>query len=61
MAKDRTFERTHHVAAPWTIVRSNDKKRGRIEAIRTVLSQLDYPDRSDVVGVPDPLIVSPPF
>ena len=55
------FRRTHHELAPWTIVNSNDKKRGRIEAMRLVLSQLDYPGRDDVlVGVPDPLIVGPP-
>ncbi len=60
-AKDRMFAATHHESAPWTIVRSNDKKRGRLEAMRVVLNQLDYPDRdSDVVGTPDPLIVGPP-
>ena len=31
--------------APWTVVRSNDKKRGRVEAIRFVLHRLDYPDK----------------
>lgn len=60
-AKDEMFRRTHHEYGPWTVVRSNDKKRGRIEAMRFVLSQLDYPGRNaDVVGTPDPLIVGPP-
>ena len=60
-AKNEMFRRTHHDLAPWTIVNSNDKKRGRVEAMRLVLSQLDYPGRDDVlVGVPDSLIVGPP-
>jgi hypothetical protein len=47
--------------APWTVVRSNDKKRGRLEAMRWVLSQMDYAEKdSAVVGTPDPLIVGPP-
>jgi polyphosphate kinase len=37
------FERTDTPCAPWTVVRSNDKKRGRIAAFRWVLSVLDYP------------------
>jgi hypothetical protein len=42
-------------------VKSNDKKRGRIAALRWVLSTLDYPTKDpDVVGTPDPLIIGPP-
>jgi polyphosphate kinase 2 len=60
-AKDEMFRRTHHEFGPWTVVGSNDKKRGRIEAMRFVLDQLDYPDRNvEVVGKPDSLIVGPP-
>ena len=59
--KQEMFRRTHHLHGPWTIVRSNDKKRGRCEAMRVVLSQLDYPGKDvEVVGAPDPLIVGPP-
>jgi len=44
--------------APWTVVRSNDKKRARIEAMRYVLRQVDYEGRNEaLVGQPDPLIV----
>ncbi|MBF0187321.1 MAG: polyphosphate kinase 2 [Magnetococcales bacterium] len=35
--------------APWTIVKSDDKKRARINAIRYVLSNLDYPDKDESV------------
>jgi polyphosphate kinase 2 len=60
-AKDAMFARTDTAAAPWTVVKSNDKKRGRIAALRWVLSTLDYPTKDpDVVGTPDPLIIGPP-
>jgi polyphosphate kinase 2 len=60
-AKDLMFVRTHTEHAPWTIVRSNDKKRGRLEAMRFVLARLDYPEKDhDVLGQPDRLIVGPP-
>jgi polyphosphate kinase len=46
--------------APWTVVRSNDKRRARIEAMRHVLSCVAYQGRNDrLVGQPDPLIVGP--
>jgi polyphosphate kinase 2 (PPK2 family) len=60
-AKEAMFFYTHTDHAPWTVVRSNDKKRGRIEAMRWVLDLIDYPDKDHaVVGTPDPLIVGPP-
>lgn len=37
-----TLERTDSAAAPWTVVRSDDKRRARLNAIRTVLHGLDY-------------------
>jgi polyphosphate kinase len=60
-AKEAMFLCTDTPAAPWTVVKSNDKKRGRIAALRWVLSTLDYPTKDpDVVGSPDPLIAGPP-
>ena len=60
-AKERMFELTDTPEAPWTVVRSNDKRRGRIAALSWVLSTLDYPTKdTDVIGTPDPLIVGPP-
>jgi len=41
-AISETLDRTHTAHAPWTIIRSDDKKRARIAAIQTVLSQVDY-------------------
>ena len=44
--------------APWTVIKSNDKKRARINAMRHVLSQFDYDNKDhEVVGHADPLIV----
>ena len=56
-----TLQRSHTDAAPWTVIRSDDKKRARLAAIRHVLSRLDY-DRKDpkAVGQPDPEICGGP-
>jgi polyphosphate kinase 2 len=60
-AKEDMFAGTDTPCAPWTVIRSNDKKRGRIAAMRWVLAHLDYPTKDfEVVGIPDPLIVGPP-
>ena len=60
-AKAAMIENTDTEWAPWTVVRSNDKKRGRVEAMRWVLANLDYPGKDPaVVGTPDPFIVGPP-
>jgi polyphosphate kinase 2 len=57
-AKEAMFLHTDTADAPWTVIKSNDKKRGRLEAMRYVLTQLDYTDRNaDAIGVPDPSIV----
>ena len=52
------FFYTDTADAPWTVVKSDCKKRARINAMRHVLNTLDYPNKNrEVVGVPDPLIV----
>jgi hypothetical protein len=56
----RMFLRTHHDHAPWTVVRANDRKCGRLEAMKFILNCLDYPDRDPIVTQPDRLIVGPP-
>ncbi len=56
-----TFERTHTTHAPWTIVRSDDKRRARVEAIRTVLNGLDYKwKQPKKLGKADPLVCGGP-
>jgi len=60
VAKEQMFLATDLAEAPWTVVKSNDKKRARVEAMRYVLSRFDYADKDeDIVGKPDPLIVGP--
>ncbi len=57
-AKEAMFFYTDTADAPWTIVKSNDKKRARLNCMRHFLASLDYPDRDDsIVRQPDPLIV----
>jgi len=57
-AKEDMFSWTDTEAAPWTVVKSNDKKRARINAMRHLLSKFDYENKDhQVVGQPDPLIV----
>jgi polyphosphate kinase 2 len=57
-AKENMFLHTDTAEAPWTVIKSNDKKRARLAAMRYVLSRLDYAGKDPaVVGVPDPLIV----
>ncbi len=57
-AKEAMFLHTDTEHAPWTVIKSNDKKRARLEAIRHVLARFDYTDKDTAaVGVPDPLIV----
>ena len=59
-AKESMFFFTDLADAPWTVVKSNDKKRARLEAMRYVLSRVPYADRDEIiVGHPDPLIVGP--
>jgi polyphosphate kinase 2 (PPK2 family) len=58
-AKEAMFEYTDTDHAPWITIRSNDKKRARLNAMRAFLNQFDYEGRDDsVVTPPDPLIVS---
>ncbi|MCX8955140.1 polyphosphate kinase 2 [Ruegeria sp. NA] len=57
-AKEAMFFYTDTADAPWTIIKSNDKKRARLNCMRHFLSSLDYPGKDhDIVGEPDPLIV----
>lgn len=57
-AKEAMFFYTDTADAPWTIVKSSDKKRARINCMQHFLSSLDYPDKDrHVVRNPDPLIV----
>jgi polyphosphate kinase len=59
-AKEAMFFYTDTADAPWTVIKSNDKKRARLEAMRHVLRLFDYPGKDLATAVdPDPLIVGP--
>ena len=56
-----TLERTHTDHAPWTVVRSDDKRRARVMAIRSVLHRLNYTGQdTDALGKIDPKIAGGP-
>lgn len=57
-AKEAMFLRTDVPEAPWTVIRSNDKKRARLQAMRYVLTLFDYEGKdASAVGQVDPLII----
>lgn len=57
-AKEAMFFYTDTADAPWTVIKSDDKKRARINAMRYLLSKADYPNKDTSIAVPpDPLIV----
>ncbi|MCF3972718.1 polyphosphate kinase 2 [Paracoccus sp. EGI L200073] len=56
-----TLNLSHSPIAPWTVIRSDDKRRARIAAIQTVLSAVDYAGRDrKAIGQIDPLIAGGP-
>jgi polyphosphate kinase 2 len=60
---DRKYDmlmRTSTRAAPWLIIRSNDKERARVNTMKAILNAVDYKDRDpDLDFSPDPRIVVP--
>lgn len=45
LAEYHNFKNTHHKNAPWIIINSDDKKKARLNAIKYVLNQYDYPEK----------------
>ncbi len=57
-AKEAMFFATDTAEAPWTVIKSDDKKRARLNAMRYLLHAIPYENRDlSVVGSVDPLIV----
>jgi polyphosphate kinase 2 len=57
-AKEAMFFYTDTADAPWTVVKSNDKKRARLAAMQHVLSLFDYDNKDpEVAAAPDPQIL----
>lgn len=57
--KNEMFSKTHTSYCPWMIIKTNNKKVARLEAMRHVLSRFDYEGKSDndVSLTPDPNVV----
>jgi polyphosphate kinase 2 len=47
--KRQMFQQTSSVLSPWVIINSNDKKIGRLNAMRYVLSVIDYNDKDEEI------------
>lgn len=57
-AKEMMFQHTDTVEAPWTVIKSNCKKRARLNALRYILHKLPYNNKDvERIGSLDPLIV----
>ena len=53
------FFTTDTADCPWTVVKSDDKKRARLNAMRYVLNRIPYANKDEqIVGTADPLIVA---
>ena len=60
-AKEAMFFYTDTKDAPWTVIKSDDKKRARLNCMQHFLDHLEYPDKDKhIVHGPDPLIVGTP-
>lgn len=60
-AIQETLYRSQSSHAPWTVVRSDDKKRARLEAIRHVLTTVDYENKDvEAIGKADTSICGGP-
>ncbi len=57
-AKEAMFFYTDTADAPWTVIKSTDKKRARLACMQHFLYSLDYPEKdTHLVRRPDPLLV----
>ena len=57
-AKEAMFFHTDTADAPWTVIKSDDKKRARINAMRHLLHAIPYENKDEKIAcAPDPLIV----
>ena len=57
-ARDEMLARTHTPAAPWTLVRADDKRLARLNVIKDLLSRLHYKPKDERLIRADPRIVS---
>ncbi|MFT6001751.1 MAG: polyphosphate kinase 2 [Flavobacteriales bacterium] len=58
--KEQMFSKTHTDFSPWIIIKTNDKRTARLEAMRYVLSKFDYAEKTNIKAnlLPDPNVVA---
>jgi polyphosphate kinase 2 len=56
--KRQMFQQTSSKLSPWVIINSNDKKIGRLNAMRYVLSKIDYTDKNSEMSKYYPEVVN---
>ena len=54
LARNEMFARTHNAVAPWTIVRADSKKIGRLQLIKDMLTRLEYEEKDEALVIPNP-------
>jgi len=60
-AISETLQRSHTRHAPWTVVRSDDKRRARLETLRHLLLNVDYANKDTrALGTPDSAVCGGP-
>ncbi|MFZ2724737.1 MAG: polyphosphate kinase 2 [Methylococcaceae bacterium] len=57
LARNVMFARTHHLIAPWTVVRADDKKSARLNVIKDILFRLHYKEKNEGLVLPDANII----
>ncbi len=56
--KYEMIKRTHSHNAPWTVIRSNDKHKARLEVLKVILNTVNYTDRDETINYSlDPKVV----
>ena len=60
VARDRMLKHTDSAHAPWTVIRANDKRRLRINVIRTLLAGFDYEgkDKKAIGKIDEKIVLS---
>jgi len=60
-AKQNLYFYTHTADSPWIVIKSDDKKRARLNAMRFLLHNLPYPNKDpEIACPPDPEIIVEP-
>ncbi len=56
-ARDDMLARTHNEVTPWHVIKTDSKKKARLNVIRDLLSNVDYPKKNPEILLPDQSVV----